>query len=134
MATDGIISVFLVEDNELYSLMLDNKMQEVANYRFTTFSTAEEALKNLYLKPDIIIMDYFLPGIDGLQATREIKQRRPDIPVVFLSVTDEAGIREDALHAGASVFMRKGKESIESLYLVINDLLTEKEKHSGSLL
>ena len=61
------LKVFVVEDNELYSLMIDHKLKDIGNYHITTFTSGEDCLKNLYLEPDVIILDYYLTGMTGLE-------------------------------------------------------------------
>ena len=59
-------SVFIVEDNAMYSMFVQLKLDEMFYYTTHFFSSAEEAIVNMHLKPDIIILDYLLVGIIGL--------------------------------------------------------------------
>lgn len=71
-------------------------------------------------KPDVVIMDAYMPGMNGLEATRIIKKKWQEIRVVFLTLHE--GIREEALAAGADAFLIKGC-AIESL---INEIRQER--------
>jgi DNA-binding NarL/FixJ family response regulator len=57
-------------------------------------------------KPDVVIMDAFMPGMNGLEATKLIKKKWPGIRVVVLTLHED--IREEALAAGADAFLVKG--------------------------
>jgi len=57
-------------------------------------------------KPDVVIMDAFMPGMNGLEATRIIKKKWREIRVVVLTLHED--IREEALAAGADAFLVKG--------------------------
>lgn len=57
-------------------------------------------------KPDVVLMDAFMPKMNGLEATRIIKKRWSDIRVVILTLHDD--IREEAIAAGADAFLVKG--------------------------
>ena len=57
-------------------------------------------------KPDVVIMDAFMPKMNGLEATRIIKKRWSNIRVVILTLHDD--IREEAIAAGADAFLVKG--------------------------
>ena len=72
-------------------------------------------------KPDVVIMDAFMPGMNGLEATRIIKEKWQEIRVVILTLHE--GIREEALAAGADAFLVKGCP-IERL---IQEIKIEKE-------
>ena len=57
-------------------------------------------------KPDVVIMDAFMPKMNGLEATRIIKKKWKNIRVVILTLHDD--IREEAIAAGADAFLVKG--------------------------
>nr|MBA3705929.1 response regulator [Bacteroidota bacterium] len=65
--------IFIVEDNDMYSLMLDYMLSKESAYRFMSFRTGEECIANLSLHPNLIILDYGLPGINGLETFKEIR-------------------------------------------------------------
>ena len=60
------------------------------------------------LQPDVIIMDVEMPIVDGLAATRLIKQQCPAIRVIVLSIHNDEGVRAKARLAGADDFVDKG--------------------------
>lgn len=58
--------------------------------------------------PDVVVMDLGLPGIDGVEATRQIHLAAPDVPVVVLTMHDDAPTVDRALRAGARAYVVKG--------------------------
>ena len=66
-------------------------------------------------KPDIILMDYYLPDGTGLDATRAILARLPNVKIVFLSVFDGEEVFITALHMGAKGYMPKNVSSTDLL-------------------
>jgi two-component system response regulator AtoC len=87
---------------------------------------AEQALANLdTIAPDIITLDVVLPGLDGLETLRRLKQRMPDVPVVMLSGHGQARNIVEAMRLGASDFLRKPFE-VEELELAFQKALEKR--------
>ena len=91
--------VLIVDDNALFRKTLRVSLR--AQFPFLSVSEAsdgEEALKAIpEFLPDVIFMDIHLPGRNGLEVTRTIKDLYPDIKVVLLSSYDLPEYREAAL-------------------------------------
>jgi two-component system response regulator DesR len=106
------IRLVLVEDNQVFRealellLGLQSDIEVVATVGDGS-SAAEVVRKH---KPDVVLMDYRLPGLDGVQATRAVREACPDVAVVCL--TASANFREvDALYeAGAVACLSKDQE------------------------
>jgi DNA-binding NarL/FixJ family response regulator len=72
------------------------------------------------LMPDIIIMDYSMPAMNGIDATRIIREENPQVQVIMLSMFQEAEIGEASRKAGATAFVSK-IEAPERLLAAIRD-------------
>jgi DNA-binding NarL/FixJ family response regulator len=59
------------------------------------------------LKPDVVVVDLFIPPSNGLEICRHIKQVAPGTPVIIVSASIDADVRKEALRAGASAFVAK---------------------------
>lgn len=79
-------------------------------------ASGEEALSlALDLRPDVVLMDIDLPGINGIEATRRLKQSLPDVIVVMLTVYDDQERLFESIRAGAQGYLVKNIRSFELL-------------------
>lgn len=103
------MTILVVEDHDTLRRWLCEWLQELLNpARVRESTTGEEAVALVQAEPpQLIVMDIDLPGIDGLEATRQIKTLIPTIPVVILTVYDDKIHRAAAMSAGANAFLSK---------------------------
>lgn len=104
--------VLLVEDNAVYrsSLELLLGLQtglEVVGAVGTGDEAAEAARE---LAADVVLMDYRLPGLDGIQATAQVVEAVPEVAVVALTASADDAEREALVEAGAVVCLNKDQE------------------------
>ena len=102
-------NILLVEDNPV-NRRLAVFLLRSQGYDVREATTALEALEILQTEhPDLIVMDIQLPGMDGLEATRKLKEQRAtaDIPVVAVTSYAMKGDREKALAAGCAGYVTK---------------------------
>ncbi|MEN6568191.1 MAG: response regulator transcription factor, partial [Veillonellales bacterium] len=101
--------VLLVDDHSLFldglkNLLTANDIDVVGmaqNIRDAMEKTSE-------LLPEVILMDVQMPGGDGIQATRLIKEKFPEIKIVMLTVSQDDSHLFEAIKAGASGYLLKG--------------------------
>ena len=124
MIGEARIHVFIVEDDEIYAMMLDYILSKDSIYKFSSFNSGEECLENLWQNPDAVILDYELPGINGYQVLQEIKKRDPEIHVLMLSSKKNPELVERLLEAGADDYLLKQdhpeKQITEKIELLLN--------------
>ncbi|MGA2471564.1 MAG: response regulator transcription factor [Solirubrobacteraceae bacterium] len=86
----------------------------------------------LHYRPEVVLMEVNLPGIDGISACREIVARAPAVRVVMFSVPQERDIELQALRAGASGFLSKDTE-VSSLARALRSVASGEAAVSRSL-
>jgi DNA-binding NarL/FixJ family response regulator len=105
------IRVVVVEDNDVFRnalevlLTLGGEIEVVASE-----ADGERIVERCTeLAPDVLIVDYRLPGLDGVQVTRLVRERCPGVAVVALTAAAEAKEREALIEAGASACIGKDR-------------------------
>jgi CheY-like chemotaxis protein len=99
----------LVEDFEDSRFMM-RQLLEMAGYNVVEATDGEEAIELAVTRqPELILMDLSLPKLDGLAATRRIRQQRglSEVPIVAVSAHDSPGLRTEALAAGCDEYVTK---------------------------
>ena len=105
----SLIRVLIVDDHEIVREGLQILLSEEAD--FEVVGAAEDGLSAVRLaetkKPDVILMDLVIPGIDGIEATRRIVNNNPEARVLVLTTfADDQHVRE-AIQAGATGYLLK---------------------------
>jgi two-component system cell cycle response regulator DivK len=123
-----VIRVLYVEDNDDNVYMLKMRLELAEGFEVLVAGDGEKGCAAaLAERPDIILMDLELPGMDGWEAARRLKgdPQTRDIPIVALSAHVLAGARERALAAGCDEFDTKPVD-FDRLLATIRRLLGEK--------
>ncbi|OFW63133.1 MAG: hypothetical protein A2Y74_09415 [Actinobacteria bacterium RBG_13_63_9] len=103
------IRLLLVDDDEGFRGTLRQLLeQRTAAQVLGEAGNGEDAIRLTNdLRPDVVLMDLAMPRMNGLEATRQLKARWPDLAVIILTVHDEDVYRRTALAAGAAAFLEK---------------------------
>jgi len=112
-------SVLVIDDNtEICGFMKD--LLELHDCKVVIAGSGEEALhKNMDLGIDIVFIDICLPGMDGVETLRELKQRLPDARYILMSGFPMEHKIEEAFRIGAERFIKK-PFGIEDIIDVLN--------------
>ena len=122
--------VLLVEDSSTFR----KSMREMLALRFPRIeieeaSDGEQALQKLEnTNPDLIIMDIRLPGKNGLEVTKIIKEANSDVEVVILTSYDIPEYRAAALRSGASHFFTKGNAGSDEIADFVRSVFHQRGK------
>ena len=103
------IRIFVVDDHPVVREGLRRVLEADSNLELVgEASSGEEATEQVVLRrPDVAIVDISLPGIDGAQTTRLIKQLSPHVKIIALSVHEDRSFMRDLFEAGASGYVVK---------------------------
>jgi len=120
------ITVSIVEDNEQLRTTLARVVNRAEGFRcLSHYGDAESALQSLPKdKPQVVLMDINLPGMNGVECVRRLKQLVPEIQVVMLTVYEDTDNIFNALAAGAAGYLLKRTKGAELLDAI-------REVHNG---
>lgn len=103
--------VIIADDDALARRMVRDVLQADGIVVIAEAADGREAVElSLHYKPDVVVMDLVMPGVDGISATREIVRAAPGIRVVMLTCSEDRDVGLMTLRAGASGFLGKSAE------------------------
>lgn len=116
------VRVLIVDDQRAFRTAATAVVESVDSFEVVgAVETAEDALAGVgQTRPDLVLMDLNLPGMDGVQASHLLRQRHPEIVVVLLSSYDEAEFADLINDCGATAYVPKaafGPDRLEALWL-----------------
>ncbi|MFN4298208.1 MAG: response regulator [Thermaurantimonas sp.] len=114
----GKIKVLLVEDDDIDTIAFKRAVNRsgVDVEEVYRFKYAEEALKSLdQINPHCVFIDYQLPGIDGLTLLKEIKSRKPKLPVIVLTSQGDEKLAVEMMKAGAFDYFQKSEVNTDKI-------------------
>jgi two-component system response regulator AtoC len=108
---------------------------EVDNYKVETASTGEEALELFQkgLRPDMVLLDLLMPGIDGLQTLEELRKLQPGLKVVMLSCVSDTRKVVQAIRLGAHDYLTKPFQKADLNRLIDQCLETNQQNYPGEV-
>jgi len=117
-----MIRILLVDDQTLLCEVLKTWLEVEDDFEIIGVAhNGNEALSQIEsLSPDVVLMDIDMPEMDGLNATKIISERFPDVKVIFLSGHDEDDYLGKSLRAGAKGYLLKNTTAEELELIVIN--------------
>lgn len=130
-----MLRTLIVEDNTTFR----QSLKELLHTRFPSMDIeeagdGEKALRKIRaVVPDIIFMDIKLPGENGLQITKKVKTKYPQVIIIILTYYDLPEHREAAFQCGANHFLSKDT-STQAIVDLIQSILSEKgfDSHASS--
>ncbi|WP_445251271.1 response regulator [Microcoleus sp. herbarium5] len=117
------LRILLVEDDELFRLGLQTPLQQESCLQVIAEAEDGETAVELTQEhlPDVVVLDVGLPGIGGIEACHQIKQRHPAIPVLILTSHSQKSLIERLIAAGTQGYCLKGIAA-ETLVLAIRSV------------
>jgi FixJ family two-component response regulator len=105
--TDTRLLVTVVDDDESVRESLPDLLKEMG-FTVRAFSSAEEFLKSdVVLQTRCLLLDIAMPGMSGPELQRELKRRRIQTPIIFITAHQDERVRRDTIDQGAAEWLLK---------------------------
>ncbi len=112
--------VFIIEDDSIYSEFLKKNLR--TKYKIYAYYTAEDAIIALKsISPDVLIIDYKLPGMNGIELFEKVKDGLGDAKVIVMSAIDDGNLVLDFIKKGIRDYVIKDENVVESLVSIIEE-------------
>lgn len=120
---ENLIKIFVVEDDLAFGTIIKRTLEkENNNYDVTHFRSGEDFLNNIHLNPDIVTLDYNLPGISGLDILKKINDYDNTIAPIIVSGQESVEVAVDAYKNGAKYYIVKNPNTFAELTHVVKNL------------
>ncbi len=121
--------IFLVDDDTMQLQMLKDYLDDRYEMKLVTFTTGEDALNNMHLHPEIVILDYHLMSKEktaenGIEILKKMKEVFPPANIIMLSGQDKISVAVECMKNGAYDYVVKSESAfmrIENLFRNIGE-------------
>ena len=114
--------IFVVEDNQMYNKLVVSYLKTNKFTNVESYLSGEEALNNMTKNPDIVIQDYLLEGMTGIEVLIKAKKTNPDVEFIFLSGQDSIDIAINSMKYGAYDYIVKDQMALQKMVNKINKI------------
>lgn len=119
--------IFIVEDNTVYNKLVVSYLRSQKFTRVESFLTGEECLRNIHKKPDIIIQDYLLDGMNGIEVLKAAKKLYPETEFIFLSGQDSVDVAINSMKYGAYDYIVKDQMALKKMVDKIKKIMSVRD-------
>jgi Response regulator containing CheY-like receiver, AAA-type ATPase, and DNA-binding domains len=119
--------IFVVEDNQMYNKLVVSYLKTNKFTNVESYLTGEDALNNMHKNPEIIIQDYLLEGMTGIEVLIKAKKTNPNVEFIFLSGQDSIDIAINSMKYGAYDYIVKDQMALQKLVNKINKITSVTE-------
>lgn len=127
------ISVLIVEDEDAFRMVLKEVLSAEGTYDVTACDSGESALEHLQRQQfDVVLLDYKMPGMSGLNVLQWMHEQKMDTPVIMVTAAGSEHVAVEAMKFGAYDYVRKEPLDVDHMGIAINGVherhLYKKEK------
>jgi DNA-binding NtrC family response regulator len=114
------LNFFIVDDDPFFSSLIAKKLNNIGYDKIEVFNTGVECILNLKMKPSIVLLDYQMEKMNGMDILNEIKRIDPSIHVIMVSSQEKVNIALKLIENGAYSYIQKSSNDINQIDEIIN--------------
>lgn len=107
--------IFVVEDNQMYNKLVVSYLRANRFTNIESYLSGEDALNNMYKNPDIVVQDYLLDGMTGIEVLVKAKKTNPNVEFIFLSGQESIDIAINTMKYGAYDYIVKDQLALQKM-------------------
>ncbi|HEY9049241.1 MAG TPA: sigma-54 dependent transcriptional regulator [Ohtaekwangia sp.] len=123
MSKKYVTRIFLVDDDPIITRFIKISLEQNDLYDIHVFANGREFLNNIHLAPDIVIIDYNLPDMSGLEILQRIKETNSDIRTILLSGQEKLEVVVEAYNKGVNNYIIKNENVVFELNNSLRNLI-----------
>ncbi|MFM8433068.1 MAG: sigma-54-dependent transcriptional regulator [Bacteroidota bacterium] len=123
----SITRIFIVEDDQFLNSIIRMTLEKMDNVEVHAFTDPQDCITNLHLNPDIVSIDYLMPGMNGIDLMEKIKNYNQDIHCIMVSGQEKLDVVIDTYRRGAIDYIIKNENSVVNLENSIRSLCKQIE-------
>lgn len=123
------ISILLVEDDEIFASLLKNLLESQGYHNLSHCSNGISTLLEIFEEgniPDVVLMDYELGRLNGLEVMQRIIAFKPDLKIIFISTHLNMDVIISSMKSGAVDFISKDEDILKNLLPLLEKIKIEK--------
>lgn len=124
MKSRNQLKVFIVDDSIFCRHMYKQHLLNLGFTNIYLFENGEACLRNMNLSPDLILLDYDMGELNGMQVLQEVKSTYPSIHLLMISARKDSELANDALRNGAMYYITKNDNDLEMISMATAKIVT----------
>ncbi|RIJ49698.1 response regulator [Maribellus luteus] len=114
--------IFIIENSVVYKDLIVGYLQSKKYTNVKVYQKGEDCMKDLHLKPDLIVLDYLSVSMTGLELMVKVKKEHPNVDFIFLSGQNDLEVAVQIMKVGAADYIVKNDKAPQRLVKSIEGL------------
>lgn len=121
--------IYVVEDNKVYNRLVAGYLNKKNFHNIKVFYSGNECVKAVKQgeQPDVVVQDYFMEGMNGLEVLKHVKKLSPKTEFIFLTGNESTEVAVNSIKYGAFDYIIKDKVALDKVNYKIRKILQVKQ-------